>query len=109
MSSVPDAPPVRHGTCRLIIVIDDVHYSIRRARPAGPGSKLWRLKAADGPRAGAAYSVCSYKGQVACSCPDSIYQKATCKHIQALRALRLVNPRVASQAEFVARSIEGGA
>ena len=52
-------PPARHGTCRLQITIGGTSYSLRPI-PAQPrGVTVWVLRALDGPRAGARYTVAS--------------------------------------------------
>jgi hypothetical protein len=87
-------PPVRHGTCRLQITIGGTSYSLR-PMPAQPrGVTVWVLRALDGPRAGARYSVASVNRQAGCTCPDHETNGATCKHVMALRTIGLI-PRSA--------------
>src|SRR5690242_7588616 len=90
MSTVPDSPPVRHGTCRLTITIDGVDYRLSRGPATSPGAKVWRLRALDGPRTGNLYSVVKHRHTVSCSCPDSTVQNAVCKHVRALQACGIV-------------------
>jgi len=87
-------PPARHGTCRLQITIGGTPYSLRPI-PAQPrGVTVWVLRALDGPRAGARYSVASVNREAGCTCPDHETNGATCKHVMALRAIGLI-PRSA--------------
>jgi hypothetical protein len=118
MSSVTESVPVRTGHCRLTLTIDDVQYNIRRG-PSYRRSKVWRLRALTGPRVGACYSVCVSGRQVSCACPDAVRNSAVCKHVRALQALQLVNPRavpspvvvagILAEAGISARGQEGGA
>ena len=94
MSMLLDAPPVRTGRCGLTLSIDGRRYRLRPAPPTGRGSKIWRLTVLGGQsRAGQSYSVCQFKHNVDCTCPDSTIQHAVCKHIRAMQALGLINPR----------------
>jgi hypothetical protein len=116
MSSVPTSVPVRHGLCRLTLTIDDVHYNIRRYKAPARGARVWRLRRSDGVRTSALYSVVSHKGQISCTCPDDHRNQAVCKHVRALQACKLVNPRAVPSAIYVAATfaqsgaqMEGGA
>lgn len=93
MASVSQsAPPVRHGRCRLSIVINGVTYKLRR-KPAGPHGRVWVLTHADGPRAGVSHVVARQSGFVACTCEDSIHRGSRCKHMRALVAAGLLSGR----------------
>jgi hypothetical protein len=111
MSSIPQPTvPVRSGKCGLHLLIDSSVYSLRRGPAVKRGAKVWRLRQKQGPRAGRSYSVVSYHSGVSCSCPDSVQNQAVCKHIRALQALQLVNPRAIPEPIFVASILqEGGA
>jgi hypothetical protein len=87
-------PPVRHGTCRLQITIGATSYSLRPIPSQPRGITVWVLRALDGPRAGARYSVASVNRQAGCTCPDHETNGATCKHVMALRVIGLI-PRTA--------------
>jgi len=92
------APPVRHGTCGLILSIGGTRYQLRPISPP-PGFKIvWSLhKRTD--HAEAIYQVAIEKGQQpACTCPDHEGRGATCKHIGALKALGLIPGRKARPA-----------
>jgi SWIM zinc finger len=98
MATVAQAPspvPVRHGTCRLVLVIDTgctpVHYRVARVAGGGNQSKTWRLRAIDGPRAGAVYLVTKHRRVISCSCPDASLNGAACKHVRALLAVGLLS------------------
>ncbi len=103
------APPVRHGTCQLRLVINSDEYVINRSRGLGRHTRSWCLRKRSGPRAGAVYAVVTHKGVVTCSCPDSTRTGAVCKHIAALRAAGLVSRRATPEAVLAARHPEGGA
>ena len=102
------APPVRHGTCQLHLIINSDDYIIKRSSGLGRHTRSWVLKKHSGPRAGALYAVVTHKGVVSCSCPDSIHTGAVCKHIAALRAAGLVSRRAKPEATLAARNLEGG-
>jgi len=94
MSMLLDKPPVRTGRCGLTLSIDGRRYRLRPAPPTGRGSKIWHLTVLAGQsRAGTTYSVCQFKRNVDCTCPDSTMQHAVCKHVRALQALGIVSPR----------------
>jgi SWIM zinc finger len=99
-------PPVRHGTCRLIVIIDGTEYRLSRS-PAARAA--WHLKRLSEPRKGTIYCVLTHKGVVTCSCPYSIMNGAVCKHVLALRAVGLVSRRAKPEAVIAARNLEGGA
>jgi SWIM zinc finger len=84
------APPVRSGTCRLLLQIGATDYTVR-PMPAPPGFRVvWVLRKQD-PQHSAAYSVVHQKGHGPdCSCPDRQINGAVCKHIRALAALGLI-------------------
>ena len=98
-------PPVRHGTCRLIVIIDGTEYRLTRSPSA---RAAWHLKRLAEPRKGTIYCVLTHKGVVTCSCPDSIMNGAVCKHVLALRAVGLVSRRAKPEAVLAARNLEGG-
>ena len=98
--------PVRHGTCRLIVIIDGTEYRLTRS-PAARAA--WHLKRMAEPREGAVYYVLTHKSVVTCTCPDSITNGAVCKHVRALKALGLVARRARPEAVRAARNLEGGA
>jgi hypothetical protein len=55
------------------------------------GSKIWCLKVCPGQlRGGKCYSVCAFRGQIDCTCPDFCKNGAVCKHLRALQVLGLV-------------------
>ena len=99
-------PPVRHGTCRLIVVIDGTEYRLSRSPSA---RAAWHLKRLAEPRKGAIYCVLTHNRVVTCTCPDSISNGAVCKHVRALKALGLVARRATPEAVRAARHPEGGA
>jgi hypothetical protein len=93
MSMLLDKPPVRTGRCGLTLSIDGRRYRLRPAPPTGRGSKIWHLTVLGGQsRAGQSYSVCQFKRNVDCTCPDSTIKHAVCKHVRALQALGLISP-----------------
>jgi hypothetical protein len=94
------APPVRHGTCRLIVIIDGTEYRLTRS-PAARAA--WHLKRLAEPRKGTTYCVLTHKSVVTCSYPDSIMNGAVCKHVRALRAVGLVSKRAKPEAVIVAQ------
>ena len=100
------APPVRHGTCRLIVIIDGTEYRLSRS-PAARAA--WHLKRMSEPRKGTTYCVLTHKSVVTCSCPDSIMNGAVCKHVRAMVACGLVSRRATPEAVLAARNLEGGA
>jgi hypothetical protein len=99
-------PPVRHGTCRLIVIIDGTEYRLSRSPSA---RAAWHLKRMAEPREGAVYCVLTHKCIVTCTFPDSIMNGAVCKHVRALKALGLVARRARPEAVRAARNPEGGA
>lgn len=108
MSTVATQTPVRHGTTRLRIKINSTWYTVRRSPAGFRGCRIWHLTALNGPRKGEIRAVCSARGTVGCSCPDCQINKSVCKHIRALQALGLVNPRAAALFTAPATSAEGG-
>ena len=102
------APPVRHGTCQLRLIINLDDYMIKISSGLGRHARPWVLRKRSGPRAGAVYAVVTHKGVVTCSCPDSTRTGAVCKHIAALRAAGLVSRRALPEATLAARNPEGG-
>jgi hypothetical protein len=105
--SLAQPVPVRHGKCGLHLLIDSSVYSLRRSPAVKRGAKVWRMRQLEGPRAGRSYSVVSYHSGVSCTCPDSTYHGAVCKHVKALQALQLVNPRAVPDPIFVAATFAG--
>jgi hypothetical protein len=94
MASVSQAPPpVRKGTCRLLLSINSDVYSLKRLPPIVSGGRCWALRKRTGERAGAIYSVAKARGSIACSCPDFSVHKAPCKHIRAVVAAGLLSGR----------------
>ena len=100
------APPVRHGTCRLIVIIDGTEYRLTRSPSA---RAAWHLKRLAEPRKGTIYCVLTHHRIVSCTCQDSIMNGAVCKHVRALKALGLVARRARPEAVLAARNPEGGA
>lgn len=100
----PAAPPVRHGKCSLTLRIGGTEYRLRPFPPAaGSGIRaIWTLRKIqpDPLKAPVAYAVALGDEGAACTCPDCEINGATCKHVMALAALRLI-PAPAGQ--------EGGA
>jgi len=56
-------PPVRHGTCRLIVIIDGTEYRLSRSPSA---RTAWHLKRLSEPRKGTTYCVLTHKKIVTC-------------------------------------------
>jgi hypothetical protein len=102
MSVLPEAPPVRHGLCRLTLTIDGADYRLTRSPTA---RAAWHLKKRSGPRAGVTYCVLTHKNIVSCTCHDSIRGGAVCKHVRALKALGLVARRAKPEAVLVAQNL----
>lgn len=99
---VPPVRPVRHGTCRLELVVNGRRYSLRRGRPISLGSKMWVLThGPDSPRAGVAHVVTRYRGTVSCSCEDLMLRGAVCKHMRALAAAGVINRRLRPEPKLV--------
>jgi len=91
MATLTEKPVVRTGRCTLILVIDGRRYRVSPAPAVTRGSKIWHLKVLPGQtRAGKLYSVCAVRGNVDCTCPDSVQNHAVCKHVRALQVLGLV-------------------
>ena len=97
MSSLARRAPVRHGTCRLSVCINDTAYNlspIRRAHLPSGVLRAWRLVNLNGPRAGAVRVVCRLASGInECSCPDYCINGARCKHTRALVAAGLLSAR----------------
>ena len=93
MASVSPKPPVRHGSCRLCLLINSDEYIIKRLASGVKGSRLWRLKKNSGERAGAVYFVARSQGEITCTCPDHSNRGARCKHIRSLVAAGLLSGR----------------
>src|SRR5512133_3943396 len=55
------APPVRHGTCRLIVIIDGTEYRLSKSPSA---RAAWHLKHLSEPRKGTVYCVLTHKNIV---------------------------------------------
>ncbi len=86
MSTVAEAPPVRHGKCRLCLVINEYVYSLVKV-----SGRLWRLTKVSGPRAGSRYEVCrTTSNRLVCTCYDYTVNQAECKHVRAILAARLL-------------------
>jgi hypothetical protein len=88
VSTLPSAPPVRHGKCRLTITINECTYSLRRVKlgPAGKACKSWALAKPDGT----CYYVTRQHASLSCTCPDHRHRSARCKHLRALVAAGVV-------------------
>ncbi len=105
MATVASAPPVRHGTCRLTLVINDQIYTLRRVKlgPAGKACKAWSLTKPDGTT----YFVTRQAAALSCTCPDHQFRAARCKHLRALVAAGLLCgrtcPSLRARAQGVAR------
>ncbi len=83
--------PVRHGTCRLQVLINEVTYTCKRIRVTRPrGVRAWSLKNHGN---GQVYAVAKANGEIKCSCPDATQRGAQCKHVRALVALGLLSAR----------------
>jgi hypothetical protein len=95
-------PPVRHGTCRLIVVIDGTEYRLSRSPSA---RAAWHLKRMAEPRKGTVYCVLTHKCVVMLTCLDNIMNGAVCKHVRALKALGLVARRAKPEAVLAARNL----
>jgi hypothetical protein len=80
-------PPVRHGKCRLILIIGGTSYSLRPIPQQPRGYLVWSLRVLDGDRAGKNYCVAIAKREAGCTCPDMETNGAVCKHVAAMRAL----------------------
>src|SRR5947209_2560685 len=91
MSTVTTASPVRHGLCGLTLRIGGTDYRLRPLpAPAGFRS-VWTLRKLDPEATAVTYSVAVPRGEPAgCTCPDHRVNGAICKHVMALRALRLI-------------------
>lgn len=94
MATVSGPPPVRHGSCKLLISINEQLYTVRRRKALTRHGKVWTLKKPDGTM----YTCTWYDRESACDCPDARRRNATCKHIQALRAAGLMPRRVIRKA-----------
>ena len=99
------APPVRHGTCRLIVIIDGTEYRLSRS-PAARAA--WHLKRLAEPRKGHVYCVLTHHRVVTFTCKYSTTNGAVCKHVRAPKALGLVARRATPEAVRAARQPEGG-
>jgi hypothetical protein len=84
------SPPVRHGICRLTLTIGGTDYRLRPHPTPPPGFKIWTLRKLDPHGPSAAYAIAVHDHEVGCTCPDHEINGASCKHIMALRALKLV-------------------
>ncbi len=97
--STASGPPVRHGSCRLCLVINEHVYNLRRS-----GRKAWQLRKLSGERAGALYQVQRVGSACICTCPDARINNAFCKHQQAILAAGLL-PRPRHLARHLARKL----
>ncbi|MEJ7637472.1 MAG: hypothetical protein WKF75_05625 [Singulisphaera sp.] len=86
----PPPAPVRTGTASLVLLINGESYSCKKVRPIAKGSQIWALRKLTGARAGSAYCVAKFKGQVDCTCPDRTIHGCKCKHIKAIIAVGLM-------------------
>jgi hypothetical protein len=96
------APPVRHGTCRLIVIIDGAEYRLSRSPSA---RAAWHLRRLAEPRKGTTYCVLTHKSVVTCSFTDRIMNGDVCKHIRALVAVGLVSKRAKPEAVLAAQNL----
>ena len=85
----PSAQPVRHGKCRLSLVINEQVYTLRRGNPSTRGMRQWLLRKSPDT----VYCVTRYHGVIECSCPDASFRGSQCKHARALVALGLLSGR----------------
>jgi hypothetical protein len=83
MSTVAAEP--RHGKCRLYLVINDDVYIIKKHTRIAV-----TLKKNSGERAGNLYQIRRDGPSLTCTCPDSLYHAAPCKHLGAALAARLL-------------------
>jgi hypothetical protein len=86
------SPATRHGICRLTLRIGGMDYTLR-PMPAPPGfTAVWALRKRDPHGPTVSYAVAAHIGDPnpGCTCPDHEYNKVSCKHIMALRALGLI-------------------
>jgi hypothetical protein len=92
MSTLAELVPVRHGTARLEVVISGQRYRVNRGSPNKyeKRSKVWNLTEIGGERPGTTHSICKHRG-ITCSCEDSTYKGAICKHARALVAVGLLS------------------
>jgi hypothetical protein len=90
----PAAPVVRHGTCRLTITIGATNYTLRPMPPHPGFTAIWLIRKlphqGEGMSSTYAVAVHSEDPHPGCTCPDYEINKCICKHIMALRALRLI-------------------
>src|SRR4051794_6696577 len=86
--------PRQPDTCRMVVVIRSVPYSVRPIRAESPEViKAWTLRKADGE----AYTVADTIDGQSCTCADFVYRHEGndaigCKHTRSLRALGLIDP-----------------
>jgi hypothetical protein len=96
MASVSASPPVRHGTTRLMVLINGRSYVLKRMPPPPGFLETWVLRRSEPDSTGArpAYCVAAHLDDPApgCTCPDHRRTGAPCKHILALRAHGLIPP-----------------
>jgi hypothetical protein len=85
--------PVRHGSCRLEVLINGQRYKLVRLGPLALGERSWSLTHVDGPRVGVSHVVTRYRSIIACSCEDASNRGSKCKHMRALVALGLLSGR----------------
>jgi hypothetical protein len=95
-------PPVRHGTCRLIVVIDGTEYRLSRSPSA---RAAWHLKRMTEPRKGTVYCVLTHKCVVTLTHPYNTINGDVCKHVRALVACGLVSRRAKPEAVLAARNL----
>lgn len=88
MPTVASSPPVRHGKCRLQLLINGNVYVARKVRLGRSGRhvKSWSLTKPDGKL----YFVTREAAQLSCTCPDALFRQARCKHQRALVAAGLL-------------------
>ena len=82
-------PPVRHGTCRIYICINENTYTcspVRRRPAKGVSVALALRKHGEGT----VYGVVRTAAGNSCTCPDHRARGAECKHIRALQAVGIL-------------------
>jgi len=81
--------PVRHGTCRIYICINENTYTcspIRRRPCKGVAVSLALRKHGGDDGDGLVYGITRTAEGNACTCPDHRARGAHCKHLRALEA-----------------------
>jgi hypothetical protein len=89
-------PPVRHGTCRLIVIIDGTEYRLSRSPSA---RAAWHLKRLSEPREGTTYRVLTHK-------PPAASGRST-RQGRGPGGSRVFGATVAGRADLYSRGIRG--